>query len=260
MRLAPTLPARGWRLAAPILPRYRGLLSKVGAQHAATPPPPAVDFVPAQFVVPLEYSFKELSLIKLVPDLVESDYEAVMGSRLSSNMSSVFAANDVWPSASMTIEEDVLDLRRHEIEFDLRLAFAYTVVARRARDDVALPRTLGCVYINPATRVNYDAEVFWWSVSHGLAPSDDGWSAATLAADVEEMVRSWIAEAWPFEAVAYPGRDHMWVTFGQTPFRDVAVPRIGEDAKTVVRAAWRSCGLARLSREGEFPMEPPTVP
>jgi hypothetical protein len=201
-------------------------------------------FVPDDFEVPLQHTYKELSLIKLVPEMVASDYEAVMGSRVSSRLSTVFAADDIWPTASMTVEEDLLDLQRHAIEFDLRLAFAYTIVRN---DDTAMPqRTLGCVYINPATRINYEAEVFWWSVSHGG-------SSTTLAAEVEDLVRSWIAEAWPFKAVAYPGRDPTWAAFEQVPHREEAVPRIDESAQTVVRAAWRSCGLARQSRETKLP-------
>ena len=74
------------------------------------------------------------------------------------------------PCGGSTRSEDLVDLRRHEAEFERRLAFAYSLVptadldgeiAGEVAGEVArrMPRTLGCVYINPATRRGFDAEV-----------------------------------------------------------------------------------------------------
>ena len=49
-----------------------------------------------------------------------------MGS--ASALTCVFAPEDDWPLPSLTIEEDLVDLKRHAAEFDRRLAFAYTVI------------------------------------------------------------------------------------------------------------------------------------
>ena len=48
----------------------------------------------------------------------------------------------------MSREEDLMDLRRHEAEFDRRLAFAYTVVRVEDLFD-ELPKTIGCVCVRP---------------------------------------------------------------------------------------------------------------
>ena len=168
-----------------------------------------------------------------------------MGSRLSSKLSSVFAPADDWPSASMTTEEDLLDLKRHESEFDLRLAFAYTIVSRGTENDVH-PQTLGCIYINPATRAGFDAEVFWWTISHDDKALSDHGGAAGLDRDAGDLVRSWMVSTWPFQAVIYPGRPETpWDAFDQLPYREEAVPRLCADATTIQSAVWRSCGLAR---------------
>ena len=196
-------------------------------------------FVPDDFAVPTTYTAGRLSLVKLRAALLDSDYVAVMGS--AQNLTTVFASNDDWPDPAMTREEDLIDLKRHEAEFDQRLAFAYTVVAT-TEVSLELPRTLGCIYINPATRKGYDAEVLLWGISHGCSAAE----ASALDADIEQLCHEWLQGAWPFKNVAFPGRGGMpWPTFEQLPFRDEAVPRIANDAKTVIEYAARACGLAR---------------
>ena len=126
--------------------------------------------------------------------------------------------------------------------FDKRLAFAYTVVPA-AKSRSKLPPTLGCIYINPATRRGYDAEVLLWAVSHGRNATE----AKTLDAELEALTRAWLREAWPFKKVAFPGRgDTPWASFEELPFRNESVPRIGADAKTVFMYDAKACGLARV--------------
>ena len=197
--------------------------------------------VPPDFNVPETYTRGRLSLTKLCGKLLHSDYAAVMGS--ASKLTRVFAPADDWPSASMTRSEDLVDLQRHEAEFDQRLAFAYTVIpTTQSRSD--LPTTLGCIYINPATRKGFAAEVVLWAISHGMSAAE----ATALDAEVESLARDWLKDAWPFrQAVVFPGRGDMpWPTFEALPWRDEAVPRIGADAKTLVMYNARACGLARV--------------
>ena len=123
--------------------------------------------------------------------MLASDYEAVMGS--AANLTTVFAPADDWPSPNLTIEEDRVDLTRHAAEFDNRLAFAYSVVPVDEADH-ALPETIGCVYINPATRKGYDAEIHLWTISHGVSDSE----AASLESELEYLVKQWLKEVWPF--------------------------------------------------------------
>ena len=47
--------------------------------------------------------------------------------------------------------------------------------------------------------------------------------------------REWLATAWPFRAVVFPGRPPTpWPVWEKLPWRDEAVPRIGADATSIV--------------------------
>ena len=41
-----------------------------------------------------------------------------------------------------------------------------------------------------------------------------------LEAALEKTVRRWIAEAWPFQRVLYPGRDISWDAWAALPQRE----------------------------------------
>ncbi len=88
----------------------------------------------------------------------------------------------------LTLEQNIVDLGWHQKEFQLRRAFAYTVVAPDES------RVLGCVYIDPDE--DADAQVRLW-VRRDVFDLDPVLEAA---------VRDWIAGAWPFERVRWPGR------------------------------------------------------
>jgi hypothetical protein len=62
-------------------------------------------------------------------------------------------------------------------------------------------RLLGCIYIDPATRVGADADISWWLV----ADTDAG-----LEAELGEFVPEWLASAWPFAQPRFVGRDLSW--------------------------------------------------
>lgn len=66
---------------------------------------------------------------------------------------------------------------------------------------------LGCVYVDPSRKA--DAEVAFWVRSDEL---DTG-----LERDLEDAVRAWIPSSWPFENVAYPGRDISWEDLSSLP-------------------------------------------
>ncbi len=59
---------------------------------------------------------------------------------------------------------------------------------------------LGCLYINPTELAGYDAEVFCWVRASHVA----------LDGTLYDALRAWIDTAWPFKAVAYPGRSLSW--------------------------------------------------
>lgn len=148
----------------------------------------AEPFVPADFEVPAVLETADFRLRMLSVDDVEMDYEAVMETqqRLRSLGSS-------WPRDGFTLEENLADLRRHQQEFEDRVAFAYTVVA------LDESRVLGCLYINPTQDQEIDAQIAMWvresEFQRGLDP--------ILFATVQK----WIKESWPFTTVDYLQRD-----------------------------------------------------
>jgi hypothetical protein len=123
-------------------------------------------------------------------DDVEKDYEAVIESR--DLLHSQFGGP--WPREGFSIEENLADLEMHQLEFEQREAFAYTVVS------LDEDRVLGCIYINPSEDETIDALVFMWArqseFDRGLDPV------------LFETVKGWLESLWPFERVKYPGRDN----------------------------------------------------
>jgi hypothetical protein len=97
--------------------------------------------------------------------------------------------DDPW--LGTTIEQNLVDLGWHQKEFELRRSFAYTVVTRDESE------CLGCVYVNPSA--DADAEVRLWVTRPAWAEG--------LDPELERAVRDWIERDWPFERVAYPGRE-----------------------------------------------------
>ena len=148
--------------------------------------------VPLHFNVPdrLEAARFVLRMLS-IHDLIR-DYDAVMSSadHLKATYSAVY--NRSWPDG-LTLEEDLIDLAWHQREFTIGRSFAYAVTSP---DDAAY---LGCVYINPTLKTDYDAMVMLWVRASELASGLDGELFATT--------KAWISDVWPFARVAYPGRE-----------------------------------------------------
>lgn len=152
-----------------------------------------MSFLPPDFEPPL-LETERFRLRSLTVHDVVKDYDAVMTSR--EHLWELFGQAWGWPPADLTLEEDLIDLGWHQKEFQRRSTFAYAVM------NLDETRLLGCVYVDPPTKRGYDAEVTWWVRSSELASGLDD--------DLGETVRTWIANAWPFSQVAYPGRDITW--------------------------------------------------
>jgi hypothetical protein len=127
-----------------------------------------------------------------VNDLIK-DYDAVMSS--VGHLKQVFDPNDTWPTADLTLEQDLIDLGWHQKEFQNRSSFTYTVMS----PNEAI--CLGCVYIYPSKRAGYDASIFLW-----IRQSHSALLDGQLLADVQ----SWVSKEWWFTSVAYPGRQPAW--------------------------------------------------
>jgi RimJ/RimL family protein N-acetyltransferase len=146
-------------------------------------------FVPFNFEIPAVLETEQFRLRMLSVDDVEKDYEAVIESR--ELLHRMFGGP--WPREGFTLQENLADLERHQMEFLTRKAFAYTVVSP------AESRVLGCVYINPAREIEAEAVVVMWvrqsEYDRGLDPV------------LFRAVKEWIGSEWPFASVAYPGRE-----------------------------------------------------
>ena len=160
-----------------------------------------VEFVPPEFVVPLELSTDQFKLRMLSIDDVEKDFEAVT--------SSATRVSEVWPDSGwpegLTLRQNLVDLGWHEKEFQNRSSFAYTVVAQ---DESSVQ---GCVYVYPTQKSGYDAEVFMW-----VRESE---RAEDLDTQLFQDVQAWLAADWPFGNVAYPGRTIDWADWNLKPVK-----------------------------------------
>ncbi|HLO97855.1 MAG TPA: hypothetical protein VK171_04595, partial [Fimbriimonas sp.] len=122
-----------------------------------------------------------------VNDVVK-DFDAVMSS--VEHCKTIWGGK--WPEG-LTLEQNLIDLGWHQKEFQIRRSFAYTVVA----PDESM--VLGCVYILPTPKVGFDAEVYLWIRQSHLASG--------METRLYDAVRKWVVADWPFQSVAYPGRD-----------------------------------------------------
>ena len=149
-------------------------------------------FIADDFEIPLLHETTEYRLRMLAVDDVEKDYDAVM--------SSVDHLKNVWPGSGwpngVTLEKNLEDLERHQREFLSRSSFAYTVVT------LDESQVIGCVYINPTRKLGHDAEVYLWVRESELENGLDG--------RLHETVTRWLADNWPFDNPAMPGREIDW--------------------------------------------------
>jgi len=148
-------------------------------------------FVQDDFIVPEKLETEKFRLRMLTVDDIEKDYEAVMSSREHlRSLANEENLDDTWPEENMTIEEDLADLVRHQDEFLKREAFVYTVMSL----DESI--CLGCVYINPSEKKEFDAEISLWVRESELKNG--------LEELLFETVKNWVDEKWPFMKAAFP--------------------------------------------------------
>lgn len=155
-----------------------------------------MSFVPENFQVPETFETDRLRLRKLTSKDVQKDYEAVMSS--VDHLQGVFPES--WPSADMTLEQDLEDLEWHQEEFQRRLSFAYTVV------NLAESECLGCVYVFPPPNTLYDATVILWVRESEFKEGLDDYLFL--------VVKQWMNGVWPFQKLVYPGREIAWKDLG----------------------------------------------
>ena len=154
-------------------------------------------FVPHDFKVPQSLETKTFRLRMLTVHDVVKDYDAVMTS--IDHLQGIFGPRSKWPSRNLTLEQDLIDLGWHQKEFQTRSSFTYTVM------NLEETLCLGCVYIFQPRKAGFDTEIYMWvrksEYEKGLDPI------------LYKTIRRWIKEKWPFNHVAYPGREIDWDTW-----------------------------------------------
>lgn len=148
-------------------------------------------FVPADFKVPESHTAATFQLKPLGPALAKHDFDAYMAS--IEHLQKNFSHSERWPNAKITMADAIKDVEGEQKGFDARRKFTYAVL------NMDESRELGCVYISPSNKQGYDATVRMWVTEnqHVIGFEDRLYSE----------VKAWIKSKWPFDKVAYIGRE-----------------------------------------------------
>ncbi len=87
--------------------------------------------------------------------------------------------------------------------FDARKSFTYAVLSPDGKKE------LGCVYVSPSRKEGYDAQVRVWVTK---AKFDEGFEKELIP-----EVKSWLSAKWPFQKIAWPGREISREDFAKLP-------------------------------------------
>ena len=146
--------------------------------------------VPESFLVPEIYIAKEFLLKPLTVDNLIKDYDAVMAS--VKHLNGLMGDANNWPEG-LTIEENLIDIGWHQREFTLRHSFAYSVMSLTEK------LCLGCCYIYPSIKAEFDAQAFYWIRQEHLQSG--------LENQLGLEFRTWLKKDWPFSNIEFPGRE-----------------------------------------------------
>jgi hypothetical protein len=150
-------------------------------------------FAPDTVTIPVGIETIDFKVRMLTINDLVKDYDAVMSS--VGHLTGVFGPNEIWPEG-LTLEKELVDLGWHQKEFELRRSFAYTVMSPDES------KCLGCVYVDPSEKLDYDAMVIMW-----VRQSEEG---SGFDEKLFSTVKTWLSEKWWFTAVAFPGREMTW--------------------------------------------------
>ena len=156
-------------------------------------------FIPDGYSPPRSHRFALFTLEVLSPHFAAQDYAAVTTS--ADAIRHVFGPANDWPAPDISFAQNLADLERHAKEFAERVAFAYALISPDGE------RYLGCLYLYPikVKQAAFDARAYFWLST--LADRDG------LAERVLADIQAWLKTAWPFRAVAFPGRTISWAAW-----------------------------------------------
>ncbi len=158
-------------------------------------------FAPDSVIIPSGIETKDFRIRILTINDVVKDYDAVMSS--IDHLRGVFGPSSSWPSADLTLDQDLIDLGWHQKEFQIESSFAYTVMS------LDESRCLGCVYVDPSEKAGYDAKVILWVRQSEIRKG--------LDEKLFSAVKIWLSEEWWFTTVAFPRRQMSWQEWESLP-------------------------------------------
>lgn len=144
-------------------------------------------FVPDDFEVPVGFDGPGFRLEPLAPIHNERDHEAWMGS-IDHIRQTPGMAGLSWPK-TMTLAENMEDMKMHHREFEQRKSFTYSVLDGDA--------VIGCVYVYPSRDDGVDADVKSWVTEDRVDMDPVVWSSLS----------AWLTSEWPFQTILYEPRD-----------------------------------------------------
>lgn len=165
-------------------------------------------FVPPDLQVPVTVEGDGFVVRPLHVSDAVIDYDAVMTS-IDTIRDSYWRAPG-WPADDLSLMQNLIDLAWHTKERQFKTSFAYIPVNLDGTVE------LGCIYIDPSAKEGFDADIQMWVRS----------SEATSGLDerLYRTVRDWVQRDWPFERVAYPGREisrEEWDALPASPYADL---------------------------------------
>lgn len=165
-------------------------------------------FVPDDFELPERVEADGFVLRPLHYQDTPIDYDAVMTSIQS--IRDTYWRAPGWPQDDLTFEQDLIDLTWHTKERQFRTSFVYIPVSLDGTVQ------LGAVYIDPSVKEGYDANIQIWVRA---SESETGFEDRLFA-----FVKKWVADVWPFERVAYPGKEidrETWDALPASPYAEL---------------------------------------
>lgn len=94
-----------------------------------------------------------------------------------------------WPADDFSLEENRIELRRHQSKFERGMEFAYSVV------DPDRDRVLGCIYIEPCA-IEADAQLAYWVIDEAI----------DIEMELVSTVLGWLHDQWSLDRIAIPLR------------------------------------------------------
>jgi len=161
-------------------------------------------WLPDDFDPPATVETDKFNLRILGPADLAKDFDAYMSS--IDHLQGAFGPDESWPEG-VTIEDALIDVCWCNLEFKMRSSCSYGVHAVDGSEE------LGSLYVFPCSKQGYDAQLSCWvRVSAAARGFDD---------ELFQWGKRWVAEAWPFKTVAYPGRETDWNAWAKLPDKPV---------------------------------------